>query len=218
MATKELFDKKFVIAAIIVGAIYALIVVVVDTVIGKEAAGVAGVALTALATALFSKFETLQFRRISDEESNWVYVPPINIWRVAMFMFAFLGANHFLALAVAFLPETWLGDTQVILFALGITLFVYFILSFVGAKAIVRLRYSTVAVAVVLTQTTSILYAFLVLRSAVVEVTKDGMGLALGAHGVACLVFVVVALLGVRFGLPSRRADNVACGPALVQD
>jgi hypothetical protein len=218
MATKELFDKKFVIAAIILGAIYALIVVLVGVAFGKEAAGVAGVALTALATAVFSKFETLQFRRISDEESKWVDLPPINIWRVAMFMFAFLGANHFFGVAVGLLPETWLGDTQIILFALGITLFVFFILSFVGAKAIVRLRYGTVAVAVVFTQTISILYAFLVFRPEVVEMTKDGMGPALGFHGVACLVFVVVALLGVRLGLPSRRADDVAGGPAFVQD
>jgi hypothetical protein len=48
--------------------------------------------------------------------------------------------------------------------------------------------------------------------------TKYDMGSALGFHGVACLVFVVVAFFGVRLGLPSRRADDVASGPAFVQD
>ena len=52
MARKELFDKKFVIAAIVIGIVYALVVVLVGMV-SKEAVGVAGVALTALAVALF---------------------------------------------------------------------------------------------------------------------------------------------------------------------
>ena len=48
MARKKLFDRKFVLAAVLIGVAYAVIVVLVEKIVGKEAAGVAGVALTAL--------------------------------------------------------------------------------------------------------------------------------------------------------------------------
>jgi hypothetical protein len=183
LATKELFDKKFVVAAIILGIVYALIVVLVGTIISKEAAGIAGVALTALATALFTKVENLQFRRMSDEESIWVEVPPISIWRVTVLTFAFVGAEYLLGVASAAIPETFLANWQFTLFAVGATPIVYFILSFVVAKAFVRLRYSTVAFAVLLTQITSVLVALVRFRPVVAYVLQYGLGPTIGVQG-----------------------------------
>jgi hypothetical protein len=94
MATKELFDKKFVIAAILIAVAYVAIVVLIGALLGKDAAGVSGIALTALATGLFRKFETLRFRKISEEKSKFVEVPPVNIWRVIISAFAFIGAEY----------------------------------------------------------------------------------------------------------------------------
>jgi hypothetical protein len=214
MATRELFDKKFVIAAIVLGGIYALIVVLIGIMIGKDAAGVAGVALTALATALFKKYETLQFRRMSDGESAWVDVPPINIWRITTIAFTFGGAEYILGVATSLLPETWISDWRIVFLNVGGTLFVYFILSFVVAKAFINLRYSTVAFAVFLTQILSILIAAVRFRSVVAYLLQYGLGPTLGAQGALWLIFEVVALLGVRIGLPSRRAEDLAGGPA----
>jgi hypothetical protein len=53
ITAKEMFDRKFVVAAIVIGVAYTTIVVVLGTLIGKDAAGIAGVALTALATGIF---------------------------------------------------------------------------------------------------------------------------------------------------------------------
>jgi hypothetical protein len=56
-ASAQVFDKKFVMAAALVGAVYAAVVATLGALVGKEAAGVAGVALTALATGIFKQFE-----------------------------------------------------------------------------------------------------------------------------------------------------------------
>jgi hypothetical protein len=47
MTRKNLFDRKFVLAAVLIGVAYAVIVVLVEMIVGKEAAGVVGVMLTA---------------------------------------------------------------------------------------------------------------------------------------------------------------------------
>ena len=75
----QLFDRKFVYAACAIGAAYALIIAVLGALVGKEAAGVAGVALTALATAIFKQFETLRFQTIAEQEERTVVIPRLNI-------------------------------------------------------------------------------------------------------------------------------------------
>jgi hypothetical protein len=69
--------------------------------------------------------------------------------------------------------------------------------------ALTRLRYSTVAFAVLLTQITNVLTALVQARPEVAEALEYGLGLTLSAQGVMCLVFVIVALLGVRLGVRS---------------
>jgi hypothetical protein len=88
MARKK-FDRKFVLAAVLVGVAYTVIVVSVEKIVGKEAAGVAGVMLTAIAVGTLQKFETLRFRRISADESTWIDIPPVSVSRVIVLIFAF---------------------------------------------------------------------------------------------------------------------------------
>lgn len=51
------FDKTFMTTAVIIAIIYTSIVIIINKLLGKEAAGVAGVALTALAAAAFKQLE-----------------------------------------------------------------------------------------------------------------------------------------------------------------
>jgi hypothetical protein len=203
MARKKLFDGKFVRAAVLIGVAYAVIVVVVEKIVGKEAAGVAGVALTALAVGTLQRFETLRFRKISDDKSTWVDVPPVNVWRVIVLTFAFFGAQYVFGFASGLLPEKWLDQDETMLMLVGLNITVYFFSSFLMAKAFIQLRYSTVAVAVLLTLTISILMSAVQFRPEIGKVIQvTGLGVMVGAQGVFCLIFVVVALLGVRLGLP----------------
>jgi hypothetical protein len=206
MAGKKLFDRKFVIAAVLVGVVYTLVVIVVEKIVGKEAAGVAGVALTAIAVAIFQKFETLRFRPISDDKSTWVDVPAINVSRVIVLTFAFLGAQYVFGFASGLLPEKWLDQDETMLMLAVLNIFVYFFASFLMAKAFIQLRYTTVAVAILLTLTISILMSAVQFRLEVGKVIQlIGLGAMVGAQGVFWLVFEVVALLGVRLGLPSDK-------------
>jgi phosphatidylserine synthase len=91
MATSSVLDKKFVGGAIALGLAYALIIVALDHFIGKEAAGVAGVALTALAGAIFKQFETLRFRQIQEHEATVVLVPRLYSWYLLLLIFSFYG-------------------------------------------------------------------------------------------------------------------------------
>jgi hypothetical protein len=84
----------------------------------------------------------------------------------------------------------------------GIAFFVYSFCSFLMAKAFVRLRYSTVAFAVLLTQLIFLLIAVVQLRPETAYPLQYGLRLTIGAQGVFCLFFEVVSLLGVRLGLP----------------
>ncbi|MDB5970090.1 MAG: hypothetical protein JWQ90_2540 [Hydrocarboniphaga sp.] len=91
---RELFDRKFVVAASAIGLLYALIVAALGALVGKEVAGVAGVALTALATGIFRQFETLRFRRIAQENPGYaVSFPRFSFARMTLFIFTFLGAQ-----------------------------------------------------------------------------------------------------------------------------
>ncbi len=87
----EFFDKKFVYAACAIGAAYALIITGLSFLLGKEAAGVAAVALTALATAIFKQFETLRFKTIAEHEERTVSIPRLNIPYLLLLVFAFNG-------------------------------------------------------------------------------------------------------------------------------
>jgi hypothetical protein len=98
--SKDLFDRKFVIAACLIGAAYAGIIALIERLVGKEAAGVAGVALTALATTIFSRFEKLQFVRKSRSSAVEVAIPRLSILRVLLIAFCCLGLQAVLGIAI----------------------------------------------------------------------------------------------------------------------
>ena len=98
--SSEAFDKKFIIAATAIGMVYALLIVTLGATIGKEAAGVAGVALTALATGIFKQFETLRFRQMSQEEQFEVPIPKISLYKLIVFSNCFLGLKVFFGLMI----------------------------------------------------------------------------------------------------------------------
>jgi hypothetical protein len=50
---QEFFDKKFVVAAVLIGLGYTVVILLINWLVGKESAGVASIALTAIATAIF---------------------------------------------------------------------------------------------------------------------------------------------------------------------
>src|SRR5947199_3246242 len=94
MATESILDKRFVGAAIAIGLAYSLIVVVLlACLLGKDAAGVAAVALTALAAAIFKQFETLRFRQIPERESTVIFVQRLYSWYLLLLMFSFYGLS-----------------------------------------------------------------------------------------------------------------------------
>ena len=90
----EFFDQRFVYAACTIGAAYALIIAGLGSWLGKEAAGVAGVALTALATAIFKQFETLRFKRIAEREERTVSIPRLNMPYLLLLVFAMAGIQY----------------------------------------------------------------------------------------------------------------------------
>lgn len=207
LTTRDLVDKKFVTAALILGVIYALIVVLVGNILGKEAAGVAGVALTALATALFKKFETLQFRKMSEEESVWVEVPPINPWLVAVITFAFIGAQIVTGAIIGVLRGVfWPGSSgplPVVVAGISSAL-TYFAISYIGAKALVRLRYSTVVFAVLLAQLSNAMVGSLFIGLSIRDLLE--------VTGSSWIVFDGVALLAVRLARPWRQGTRTGLG------
>src|SRR5207247_8624726 len=81
----------FLSAACEIGAAYSLIITGLSFLLGKEAAGVAAVALTALATAIFKQFETLRFKTIAEHEERTVSIPRLNIPYLLLLVFAFNG-------------------------------------------------------------------------------------------------------------------------------
>lgn len=99
-AQSELFDRKFVAAACLIGAVYAGIIVLVERLIGKEAAGVAGAALTALATAIFSRFEKLQFVRKARASTVSVAIPHLSIVRLLLIGFCCIGLQAVLGIVI----------------------------------------------------------------------------------------------------------------------
>ena len=86
-----LFDKGFVVGALLIGTVYCLVVVALAALVGKEAAGVGGVALSTLAVAIFKEFETLQFKKT--DPRRVVPVPALSGSYVAVVSFAFAGVQ-----------------------------------------------------------------------------------------------------------------------------
>jgi hypothetical protein len=206
MARRELFDRKFVIAAIILGIGYALTIVLIGKTFGKDSAGVAGVALTALATGLFSKFETLQFRKVSHDESIQISLPPFNAWRLITIILAFFGGDlwvgGFTAVALHFaFPKRLIDpdDGRIVALMVALGIVGYFAVSFLVAKAFVRLRYSTILFAVLLAQildTTAKVFFVVMTAPPPLPPVQEILPAFLEGTGGGWMIYEAAALLG----------------------
>jgi hypothetical protein len=102
----RLFDRKFVTAAIAIGVGYAVVIVIISSLLGRDAAGAAGVGLTALATGIFKQFETLRFTRTSDPQTT-IEVPKLRIGYLILVSFSFLGAEFLSGVLAAIFVYTF---------------------------------------------------------------------------------------------------------------
>ena len=130
------FDRKFVAAATAIGVVYSLIVVGVSELIGKEAAGVAGVALAALATGIFQKFEGLRFKT---SPGRTIEIPALNVWILILLVFAYFGSEFLFSFIVgifAYVLGLSTGSGANPEDFLSALLNPYFLMSLVGAKAL----------------------------------------------------------------------------------
>src|SRR5262245_42414516 len=78
-STESLFDRKFVVTATIIGAAYVALVLIISK-FSREAANVASVALAALATGLFKKFESLRFQQLAESKYQTIALPHLHWW------------------------------------------------------------------------------------------------------------------------------------------
>jgi hypothetical protein len=162
----DFFDRRFVGAATVIGCIYALIVVALTQVIGKEAAGAAGIALTALATGIFRQFESLRFRALAQHEYRDVPLPQPDKLLLVLLALAFHGGQKIFGLVMgivfavfSLLPATdsiesmlssiW-GDWKIVASLVVGHGMAILLVSFLAARALTRLRYSTILFAILL--------------------------------------------------------------------
>lgn len=90
-ATTQSMDRGFVAAAILIGAAYMLIMVVLNKFVGAAAASVGGVALTAFATGVFKQFETLRFKAV--EHPHVVALPSVRGYDVTAAIMSLYGVQ-----------------------------------------------------------------------------------------------------------------------------
>jgi hypothetical protein len=103
--TYRVFDRKFVNAAIAIGVGYAVVIVIISSLFGRDAAGAAGVALTALATGIFKQSETLRFTRSSDQQTT-IEVPKLRLDYLFLVSLSFMGAEALSALLAGIIIST----------------------------------------------------------------------------------------------------------------
>src|SRR5436189_6166986 len=81
--SEDRLDRRFVVTAALLAAVYALLVAIIAATLGKEAAGAAGVGLSALGTAIFARFANLRFT-VTTQDSSAVEIPRIKVWVVML--------------------------------------------------------------------------------------------------------------------------------------
>src|SRR5437762_2680795 len=95
--SKQLFDRKFVSAAIAIRIGYALFMAILSKTTSPAVAGAAGVALTSVGTAIFKQFENLRFKELAATEGFTVPV-------VRLRLLPFIGAVIACLVIVCILP------------------------------------------------------------------------------------------------------------------
>jgi hypothetical protein len=107
-------DRRFILAAVLVGAAYALVAVALTYLVGAEASGAAAVGMTAVASVAFAKFESLRFVSLPSVDSVHLKIPPIHSWYLLLIFFAGLGTQWIVgtALGVFLWAAKYTGDAQ----------------------------------------------------------------------------------------------------------
>lgn len=216
MASAQLFDRKFVFAAVAIGFSFALIVALFGALLGKEAAGVVGVALSAVATGLVRQFETLRFRQVPEGEVKTVDIPGMRVPRLLLLLLAVFGAQAVVGAVAAMItplvtPIGSLEDyTKPVPVAIGkaATVVAYALGGFVCGKLAPSRRYSYAALA-----SLSVLLLVHLLPALVILVsTRERFDISYLAVGTYWLGYVAAALAGAW--LASRGSADTRAQPA----
>lgn len=212
--SKQMFDKKFVVAATLIGVAYTVIVVILVSTIGKEAAGIAGVALTALATGIFKQFETLRFRQQSDEQTKSIEFPAFRIWYFLLILFAFFGLQLILGAisgsvlgALGLMPDLsnpeaasiFLNDPKVWIWMVGLTTVAYFLGGYLIGKTAPSVTYTYAIVAALLTLLIPLMLQVIPL---LILLGKEAIGIFAPYLYLATfwLLYVAATLIGSKMG------------------
>lgn len=224
--TPQLLDKKFIAAASMIGAIYAVIVVTLGSLLGKEAAGVAGVALTAIATGIFKQFETLRFRQVEASEQFEVEVPVFSWWQLTVFTSFFLGLKFFFGVLFGIWISSTSGAQEMTLHELfsnsttlaalvGVTGCVYALGGFMLARAFQFHAYSTLLIAALVS---CVVDGLLPLLPLAIADPRAALGVLVSSEmlwpATFWLLYVIATLLGARRGFQSASSSN---SPAMAQ-
>ncbi|MDB5121844.1 MAG: hypothetical protein JWN56_3062 [Sphingobacteriales bacterium] len=82
MRAQQIVNTPFIITTVTISCIYLIIIILIKNFLGEEVAGVAGVSLTGLTTALYKKFETVKFEEVNKVRSNSTTTNNINYWNL----------------------------------------------------------------------------------------------------------------------------------------
>ena len=213
------FDRRFVIAAIIIGLAYALMISGIGLLLGKETAGVAGVALTALATAVFTKFEDLRFKKSA---TATIEIPNLGIWPLLLLALSFVGGEYIVGLLIGvgfgslgIIPNPLTDSVEFSEFLLSPSFFTtalvgkiltYFVLAYCAARSLSRLRYSQVLIAGLLALMFQVLVPILAAAVGSVESAQALLANpATYAMGVVWIVVLAAVLFGTNLGARHSR-------------
>ena len=212
-------DRRFTITAIVIGLSYVLIIAGIGLVFGRETAGIAALALTALATGVFKKFEDLQFKK---SPRATIEVPTFGIWLLFLLVLSFSGAVFIFvtlvglaANVVGFTTGKTAPSTEVelllnlnfLISILGAKALAYFATAYCAARVIKNLRYSQVLIAGLLAL---ILDALIPIVLISLSSLKAGADLLLDPSTYSFSIYWIVVLGGVLLGTKFASREDVS--------
>lgn len=222
MAPRQIFDKKFVAAACLIGAGYTAIIVFISWLVGKESAAVAGVALTALATAIFRQFETLRFKTLADSAGAVVIVPRLSASKIVLVCFSLTGATFMIigmlgdiGVHLGIAPpldrfedfQLLLSDWRVYSILFGVKVLIFFFVGYLITKAFHVCLYSDIAVGALLAIASPALIPIIdiaITEPGQLRLLHFGGASPLLVTAVFWLAFVASAVVGALLGVRSR--------------
>ena len=217
-------DRKFIIAAIVIGLSYALIVAALGLLLGQSAAGVAGVALTALTTALFKKFEDLRFKKIA---TTTIEIATLGSWAVLLLAFSFIGWQFVIGLIVGLVATAtaiqldsiaslndfaaYVLDPSVLVFLFLANFLAYFSAAYCAVRVMTQLRYSQVLIVGLLVLMCNQFFPILTTALHGTDAVKTMLSSPyFYAAGIFWIVYLAGALLGARLAVRhSGRLQDV---------